>query len=180
MFPLGTDRSEELAVLLFVCWVLYLSDASVVYVVSFIQYVCWVRSGIVIGIIARLWSWIVFLLGTYVRQPLRPNKMICVFKVTLSYLIFLVKPSIFFFFFFFVFWKKKEVKIIDVNGINYYAKYPDKWVLTNCRLDPDQTVLWSGSTLFAILSVLLDTSKGNQTGLVKYYVNYGAKSKYIW
>ena len=38
----------------------------------------------------------------------------------------------------------------------------------------------SGVWLFAILSVILDTLKDNQTDLVKFYVNYGAKSKYIW
>ena len=50
-------------------------------------------------------------------------------------------------------------------------------------VDPDQTApikaVWSGSTQFAILSVLLDTSKDIQTDLVKFYVNYGAKYKYI-
>ena len=43
-------------------------------------------------------------------------------------------------------------------------------------VDPDQTApngaVWSGSTLFAILSVLLETFKDNQTDLVKFYVNY--------
>ena len=43
-------------------------------------------------------------------------------------------------------------------------------------VDPDQIApkgaVWSGSTLFAILSVLVDTSKDNQTDLVKFYVNY--------
>ena len=49
-------------------------------------------------------------------------------------------------------------------------------------MDPDQTIgaVSSGSTLFAILSVLLDTSKDSKTDLVKFYVNYGAKSKYVW
>ena len=37
-----------------------------------------------------------------------------------------------------------------------------------------------GSTLFASLSVLLDTSKCSQSDLVKLYVNYEAKAKYIW
>ena len=46
--------------------------------------------------------------------------------------------------------------------------------------DPDQTAFWSGSTLFAILSVFSDISNGSQTDLVKFYVNYGAKPKYIW
>ena len=43
-------------------------------------------------------------------------------------------------------------------------------------VDPDQTApkgaVWSGSTLFAILSVLLETFKDNQTDLVKFYVHY--------
>ena len=43
-------------------------------------------------------------------------------------------------------------------------------------VDPDQTApkraVWSSSTLFAILSVLLETSKNSQTDLVKFYVNY--------
>ena len=43
-------------------------------------------------------------------------------------------------------------------------------------IDPDQTA----SSHFTILAVLLDIPKGNQTDLVKFYVNYGAKSKYIW
>ena len=48
--------------------------------------------------------------------------------------------------------------------------YSDKNVWAN-SVDPDQTApigaVWSGSTLFAILSVLLDTSsKDNQTYLV--------------
>ena len=45
-----------------------------------------------------------------------------------------------------------------------------------------EETVWSGSTLFAKLSVLLDTAKDSQTDLVKFYVNYqyGAKSKYIW
>ena len=38
------------------------------------------------------------------------------------------------------------------------------------------------SATFAILPVFLDISKGSQTDLVKFYVNYGAtcKSKYYW
>ena len=36
-------------------------------------------------------------------------------------------------------------------------------------VDTDQAV-WSGSTLFAILSVLLETSKDCQTQLVKFYL----------
>ena len=58
---------------------------------------------------------------------------------------------------------------------NIYAKqsYKEGWANS---VDPDQTApkdaVWSGSTLFAILSVLLGTFKLNQTDLVKFYVNY--------
>ena len=56
-----------------------------------------------------------------------------------------------------------------------YAKHLDKEGWAN-SVDPDQTApngaVWSGSTLFAILSVLLETFKDNQTDLVKFYVNY--------
>ena len=42
-------------------------------------------------------------------------------------------------------------------------------------LNPDQT-----APIKIILLVLLDTAKGNQTDMVKFYVNYGADFKYIW
>ena len=75
------------------------------------------------------------------------KKKICVFKVTLPYLIFLVKPS----HFYHVFSKKKN-----------YAKHSDKEGWAN-NVDPDQTAtkgaVWSESTLFVILSVLLETFK---------------------
>ena len=57
---------------------------------------------------------------------------------------------------------------------NIYAKHLDKegWASS---ADLDQTApkgaVWSGSTLFAILSVLFETFKDNQTC---------AKPKYIW
>ena len=51
--------------------------------------------------------------------------------------------------------------------------YMNKKVWAN-SVDPDQTAptgaVWSGSTLFAIQSVLLDTSKDSQTDLVKLCV----------
>ena len=81
------------------------------------------------------------------------------FRVTLPYLIFLARPSIFF----------------HVFSKHIYAKHSYKkgWVKS---VDADQNALkgavWSGSALFAILSVLLETFKGNQTDLVKFYVNY--------
>ena len=69
----------------------------------------------------------------------------CVFRVTLPYLIFLMKPSNFL-----RFLKKKS------------AKHSDEKDWAN-SVDPDQTApkgaVWSGSTLFAILSVLLETFK---------------------
>ena len=50
-----------------------------------------------------------------------------------------------------------------------FAKHLDKQGWAN-SVDPDQTApkgaVWSGSTLFAILSVLLETSKDSQTDLV--------------
>ena len=59
---------------------------------------------------------------------------------------------------------------------NIYAKYSEKKVWAN-SVDLDQTApIGSGATLFAILTVLLDTSKDNQTDLVKIYV----PAKYIW
>ena len=65
--------------------------------------------------------------------------------------------------------KKKKKKKIDTGMkhatiYNYiYAKYPDKYVWEN-SVDPDlMTPTGSGSTLLAILSVFLDTSKGSQT-----------------
>ena len=55
------------------------------------------------------------------------------------------------------------------------AKHSNKEGWAN-SVDPDQTApkgaVWSGSTLFAILSVLLETFKENQTDLVKFYVHY--------
>ena len=71
-------------------------------------------------------------------------KKICVFRVTLPYLIFLVKSSNFYH----VFSKK-----------NIYTKHLDKEGWAN-SVDPDQTApeaIWSQATLFAILSVLLET-----------------------
>ena len=63
------------------------------------------------------------------------------------------------------------------------AKHSDKKGWAN-SVDPDQTapleVVWSGSTLFAILSVLSETFKENQTDLIKFYVQLCAKSKYSW
>ena len=60
-----------------------------------------------------------------------------------------MKPSIFFF----MFSQKKKKKHSDTEG----------WANS---VDPDQTApkgaVWSGSTLFAILSVLLETFKENQ------------------
>ena len=66
--------------------------------------------------------------------------------------------------FFFQVFKKKSV----------YAKHSDKEGWANC-VDQGQIeaeAVWSGSTLFAILSVLLETFKDNQRDLVKFYVNY--------
>ena len=52
---------------------------------------------------------------------------------------------------------------------NIYAQHSDNEGWAN-SVDPDQTApkgaVWSGSTLFAILSVLLETSKDNQTDLI--------------
>ena len=80
---------------------------------------------------------------------------------TLPMVIFLMKPSNFFH----VFSKKKK----------NCAKHSNKEGWANSA-DPDQTApkgaVWSGSTLFAILSVLLETFKENQTDLVKFYVHY--------
>ena len=54
-------------------------------------------------------------------------------------------------------------------------KYLDEKVWAN-SVDTDPTAptgaVWSGSTLFAILSVLLDLSKDSQTDLVTFYVKY--------
>ena len=51
-------------------------------------------------------------------------------------------------------------------------------------VDPDQTAptgaVWSGSTLFVSLSVLLNHIKGSKTDLLNSYVNYGTESKYIY
>ena len=51
-------------------------------------------------------------------------------------------------------------------------------------VNPAQTApvgaVLSGSALFALLSVLLDTSNGSQNNLVNFYVTSGVKSKYIW
>ena len=61
------------------------------------------------------------------------KKKVCVFRVTLPYLIFLVKPSNFFL----VFSKKKKKKI-DVSGINHKL---NTWTrkAEQTMLDPDQT-----------------------------------------
>ena len=69
-----------------------------------------------------------------------------------------MKPSILFFQ---VFSKKKKKKKKKKNC----AKHSDKKGWAN-GVDPDQIApkgaVWSGSTLFAILSILLETFKENQ------------------
>ena len=46
------------------------------------------------------------------------------------------------------------------------------------QTDPTGAV-WSGSVLFAILSLILIHISGSQMDLVNFYVNYGVESKYI-
>ena len=74
---------------------------------------------------------------------IRPKKKICVFRVTLPYLFFLVKSS--------------NLFHVFSNEKNYiYAKHSDKECQTT-SVDPDQTAprgaVWSESKLLAVLSV---------------------------
>ena len=98
------------------------------------------------------------------KHQLRPIKKICVFRVTIHYLIFLVKPNIFFF----LTWIKYLCQLLGQVGLSKQCR-----PRSNCSYR--SSLIWS--TLFAILSVLLGTSKDSQT--VKFYVKH-VRSQHIF